>query len=41
MIEANEYIFDLLADFVENQNIEVSIFRDHKRCIKTNEDDKQ
>ena len=41
MIEANEYIFDLLASFVENQNIEVSIFRDHKRCIKTNEDDKQ
>ena len=36
MIEANKHIFDLLASFVENQNIEVPIFRDHKRCIKTN-----
>lgn len=41
MIEANKHIFDLLASFVENQNIEVPIFRDHKRCIQTNEDDQQ
>ena len=36
MKEANKHIFDLLASFVENQNIEVSIFRDHKRCIQRN-----
>jgi hypothetical protein len=41
MIEANKYIFNLLANFVENQNIDVPIFRDAKRCIETNEDDKR
>ncbi len=41
MIKANEYIFNYLAEFVEISSIYVPWFRDGKRCIDTNEDEKQ
>ncbi len=41
MIEPNEYIFNSLANFVESRDINVLWFRDGKRCIDTNTDEKE
>ena len=41
MIKANKYIFNLLAEFVEDKNIERPILADAKRCIETNERERE
>ncbi|MBS3027257.1 MAG: hypothetical protein HCA25_09215 [Dolichospermum sp. DET50] len=41
MKEANKYIFEVLAKFVEDKNIERPIFADAIRYIKTNEREKE
>ncbi|NEQ39696.1 MAG: hypothetical protein F6K40_26965 [Okeania sp. SIO3I5] len=41
MKEANKYIFGELADFVEHNQIDVVIDRQKKRCIETNDEDKE
>lgn len=41
MIAANQYIFQALAEFVEDQNIERPIFADAKRCIETDDREKE
>lgn len=41
MIEANQYIFKVLAEFVEDKNIERSMFTEAKRCIETDDREKE
>lgn len=41
MIKANKYIFNLLAEFIEDKNIERPILADAKRCIETNERERE
>lgn len=41
MIEANKYIFGELADFVKANQTDVVIDRQKKRCIETNDEDKE
>ncbi|WP_377481075.1 MAG: hypothetical protein P2A85_13935 [Microcoleus anatoxicus] len=40
MIEANEYIFKILVEFVQLSEVAVSVF-DKKRCIETNTEEKE
>lgn len=41
MKKANQYIFKVLAEFLEEQNIERPIFADAKRCIETDDREKE
>ena len=41
MIKSNKYIFNLLAEFVEDKNIERPILADAKRCIETNDRERE
>ncbi len=41
MIEANQYIFNALANFVKESNIDVPVFYEGKRCIQTNQTEKK
>ncbi len=41
MIDANKYIFNELADFVEASQIDIVIDIQKKRCIETNDEDKK
>jgi hypothetical protein len=40
MIEANKYIFEVLAEFVQSSEVAVPV-SDNKRCIETNTQDKE
>lgn len=41
MIKANNYIFKVLAEFVQKSNIDVSIFGKDNHCIKTDDSEKE
>lgn len=41
MIEANKYIFEVLGEFVQTSKVDVPISDKNKRCIATNDDEKE